>query len=322
VFSQINYLWEVLVVEILKGIHSLCYRPCYNINSKKIMQGVEYRYSEKSAGIKMIYIYDVESQSSLNTQPCFLLESFEGFSQINFNNNLYFCGGNEKTKGGTYFLMYDPSKLLSSMSHLINCLFDHKYPSMSVFKNEFIIIVGGMGKNVKSEIYSISKRKWKALPDLPEGRYGGGLLSDDKLDNIYLFGGMCGDTYCTSVLRLYMKNLIIWESLNVKENSHLLKRSHFALFKLNKHKVLILGGNSGDELSDSVVEFDLLTKTPFTRHIKLKKPSNFKLNHYVEMHRKLYYFFDSNSYIHEYNKESDSFRISDYKENSDNLTEI
>jgi len=290
------------------------------LNTKKIMQGTQYKFSEKSQGVKIINIYDVETECSVNTQPCFLLSSFEGFGQLNFHNHLYFCGGSEKTKGGTYFLMYDPMKVTSNLTHLINCLYDHKYPSMSSCKNEFILVVGGMERNLKCEIYSITKRKWKALPDLPEPRYGCGLFPDEKTDQIYLFGGMCDSRYCSSLLKLNMKSLVIWESVIVKENSNLLQRSHFATMKFDGNRVLIFGGSTErSEYDDSVIQFDLQGKTAELADIKLVKPSKFLVSNFVELGNQLFYFFDSDLYIHMMNKETLTFRCSDFREsNNDN----
>ena len=100
-----------------------------------------------------------------------------------------------------------------------------------------------MNNNKKGEIYSISKRKRKGLPDLPEGRSGAGVLSDDKLDYLFVFGGVLGDKYCSTVLRLNMKNLVIWESFSINEKANLLEIRHFSLLKCDKNRVLIIGGS-------------------------------------------------------------------------------
>jgi len=214
--------------------------------------------------------------------------------------------------------MYEPLKMLSTLNHLINCLYDHKYPSMTHFRNEFIVVVGGMERNLKSEIYSKTKRKWKTLPDLPEPRYGAGLMGDEKSNYLYLFGGLCDQNFCSSILKLNMKSLVIWESVIVKENSHLLQRSHFALMKLDNFRILILGGSKKDnEYCDSVVEFDLLTKGAYTTEVKLLKPGKFSVSNYVELGNQLYYFFDTQNFIHIFNKETLTFRCSDFKEGNE-----
>ena len=280
------------------------------------MQGIQYKISEKFQEIKIINIFDVEKELSVNSHPFLILNTFTGLGQLNFNNFLYFCGGNDKIKGGTYFLMYDSSKIMNSLTHMINCLFDHKYPSMIQFKNEFIIVVGGMEKNLKSEIYSLTKGKWKALPDLPENRYGSSLLNEEKLDYIYLFGGLSDDYYCSSILRLNMKSLISWESVIVNENSYLLQKSHFAVIRSDKNKILLLGGsNKGSELNDSVVEFDMISKNVKLSSIKLLKPSKFNVTNYVESRKTLFYFFDHQSFIHIFNKVTSTFRCTNYKDN-------
>ena len=277
------------------------------------MQAVLVKLSEKSKETKMVYIFDIESEIIIKTQPFILLNSFEGLSQLNFNNSLYLCGGNDKKKGGTYFLMYDPVKAINSLTMMINCLFDHKFPSMIGYKNEFIIVVGGLESNVKCEIYGLIKKKWKALPDLPEVRYGCSLLNDEKQDIVYLFGGISSDNYCGSVLKLNMKSLIVWESLVVKDNSSLLQKSHFSILKYDKNTILLLGGSNNDEeFSDSVIEFDLITKSARSSILKLKKHAKFSMSNYADLNNQNFFLFDINSNFHIFNKIESKFRVFNY----------
>lgn len=280
------------------------------------MQGIQFKLSEKSQETKMIYIFDIESETSLKTQPFILLNSFDGLGQLNFNNNLYLCGGSDKKKGGTYFLMYDPVKVMNSLTMMINCLFDHKLPSMIGYKNEFIIVAGGLEGNVKCEIYALLKKKWKALPELPESRYGCSLLNEEKLEFIYLFGGISNDNYCGSVLRLNMKSLIVWESVIVKDNSTLLQKSHFSIIKYDRNTLLLLGGSKkGEEYTDSVVEFDLITKSAKSSSLKLSRTAKFFMSNYADLNNQNFFFFDTQSYVHIFNKIELKFKACNYVDN-------
>jgi len=277
------------------------------------MQGVQIKLTEKSQETKMIYIYDIESETSLKTQPFILLNSFDGLGQLNFNNFLFFCGGSEKKKGGTYFLQYDPIKSINSLTMMINCLFDHKYPSMIGYKNEFIIVVGGMEGNTRCEIYGVNKKKWKALPELPEPRFGSSLLSEEKQEFIYLFGGISTDNYCVSVLRLNMKSLIVWESVIVKENSYLLQKSHLAIVKYDRSLILLLGGSKKDEeFTDQILEFDLVSKTVKQSNLRLSRPAKFFMSNYADLNNQTFFFFDTSSYVHTFNKIDLKFKANHY----------
>jgi hypothetical protein len=181
------------------------------------------------------------------------------------------------------------------------------------YKNEFIIVVGGMEANVKCEIYSVNKKKWKALPELPEPRYGSGLLNDEKLEYIYLFGGQTGDNFCSSVLRLNMKSLIVWESVVVKDNSFLLQKSHFVIIKYDRNLVLLLGGTKrGEDCTDTIVEFDLASKSAKESNLKLSKPGKFTMSNSSDLNSQNFFFFDSQSYVHIFNKIDLKFRAAHY----------
>jgi len=295
-----------------------------NHYSKKIMQGINSKVNEKSKDMLMINIFDIESEVSIKTQPTFILSNFEGLGQLNLNNNLYFCGGNEKKKGGTYFFVYDPLKYISQFSLLLNCSQDHKYPAMISYKNEFILVVGGHDSNLKCEIYSFQKKKWKPLPDLPEARVDCSLLNEEKLEYIYLFGGITNDNeFCSSILRLNIKNQLVWESVVVKEGSNLLQRSSFGIMKLERNILFLLGGTQKNKNeTDQIIEFDLFNKSAKESTISLQKPAKFLISNYSDLNNQNFFFVDSNSFIHVFNKFEMKFKYInnlDLNNDSDNI---
>ena len=298
------------------------HRLNYRTNSNIIMQATQFKLSGKSNIIRMINIYDIENDIGFFSQPCTLLNSFEGLGQLNYKNDLYLCGGNEKIKGGTYFMLYEPKKKLTTLTQLINCLFDHKYPSMTQFMSDYIVVIGGMENNIKCEIYSIFKKKWKELPDLPEGRYGACIYNDQIFNNIYVFGGKCGDSFCCSILKINIMTSVIWETIIVRQNSHLLQISHFALLKVDDNRILFLGGSiNGNDLSDSVIEFNLISKIASTSKMKLNKPSKFFISNNVQFRNHLFYFYDNKSLIHIFDKSINGFKKIDLQTNIYDNTE-
>jgi len=288
----------------------ICYD--YKPSSKLFVQGAQINYHNKSKNI--LEIFDIENEVSLKYQTIFLLNSFEGFGQLNYNNKFYLCGGSEKRVGATYFFMFDPSCNNNNLQSLINCFHDHKYPAMIGYKNEYIVAVGGID-SCKCELYSISKNRWRNLPEIPENRYGCSLIADEKLEFLYLFGGINQDIYYGSILRLNLKTLILWDSVIVKENYNLLQKSHFAIFKSDRNSFLLVGGSKrGNEYTDEIIEFDLTSKVAKQSKLSLNKPSKFILNNHMEMENQ-FYFFDSESYIHIFNKSSNTFKINNYIDN-------
>jgi len=267
---------------------SACCRDDYKPSSKLFIQGAQINSPNKSKNI--LEIFDIENEVSLKYQTIFLLNSFEGFGQLNYNDIFYLCGGSEKKVGATYFFMYDPRCNNNNLQSLINCFHDHKYPAMTGYKNEYIVAVGGVD-SCKCELYSKSKNRWRNLPELPENRYGCSLIVDEKLEFLYLFGGINQDIYYGSILRLNLKTLILWDSVIVKENYNLLQKSHFAIFKSDRNSFLLVGGSKrGNEYTDDIIEFDLTSKAAKQSKLRLNKPSKFILNNHMEMENQFYFF--------------------------------
>ena len=67
----------------------------------------------------------------------------------------------------------------------VNTCYPHYYPSLTILRNEYLIAIGGF-KSKKCEYYSITNKKWKELPELPEERYGASAICDNTYNIVYL----------------------------------------------------------------------------------------------------------------------------------------
>lgn len=141
----------------------------------------------------------------------------------------------------------------------VNSCFSHVLPSLCLFKKDILIVIGGKSSK-KCEYYSITNKKWKSLPELPEYRFGCSAYSDNATNIVYLFGGYDQENQkcCGSILKLNMNVCVKWDTLIVLENSLCLEKYHSVLAKVKDTHVWLLGGKTkySEEEDDSIKELD------------------------------------------------------------------
>ena len=143
-----------------------------------------------------LQIFDLEFDEGHEYPVAFpILFSLKGASQIysSANQVLYICGSTFSSVEDSDFsssALYsiDISKEPLKVSIEVTSCYYHYHPSLAMYKKEILVVVGGLDSR-KCEYYSISNKKWKNLPELPEDRYGCSLYCDDTASTLYLFGG-------------------------------------------------------------------------------------------------------------------------------------
>lgn len=244
------------------------------------------------------------------------------FSIINSSMN------DSEDDNGSFFLKFDVSKSPVSMSYLVNSSHSHRKPSITNYKNEYILIIGGKDC-LKCEIFNKKSNKWKDLPDLPEERYASSIISEENSFSIYLFGGYNTSInknskskvkkICNSILRLSLKNSTVWETVVVKENSNYLGRIYSGIFKYDNSSVILVGGymqNNNSEINDDknsvlvklnpndqIIDFNFSYKTPKLSQFKLFKPSKFTMSQSTEYANAIF-LIDDDSKVHKFYKHS------------------
>jgi hypothetical protein len=249
-----------------------------------------------------VCIYDIEYEKGVEIDVNLrIIKSTEGYSELNLNNSLYLCGSSMDDNSSSFLIRCDPVKNGNNVTVLINSIHHHFLPSLLGYKNDYIVAIGGLN-SVFCEIFSIKNNKWRNLPELPEERYKCSLISDDLTDFIYLFGGYNSNykKNCTNILRLNMKTLMLWETIVVKDNSHLLGRNSSAVLKFDRaNTVYILGGkDNNDLLTDSIVEFDLNSKSANLNSNKKIPKCSFKQLSGSDLNKSLFFFIDEHFFIH------------------------
>ena len=250
-------------------------------------------------------IFDLEEEICFEIKILLrVLKSLDGLSQIPILNSLFLCGISEEMINNTVgaFLCYiDLTKPNPSIDFLVNSIFPHIFPSLISYKKDFIVVIGGK-EQIECEYYFISEKRWKALPDLKEDRYKGTLVSDEKNNLIYLFGGYSQLNNCNMeiILKLNMIKMEKWEELHLKNNEYLLARNFSVGIKFEKsNKIYIFGGFNNDfKETDYIVEYDIKDNTVCKYGENMKKLCSFSMQGFSDLNKKHFAFFDNNNYIH------------------------
>ena len=94
--------------------------------------------------------------------PTRIIKDLEGMSQVFIENLLYLCGGPigmNKDYDTSQIFKIDTNAIPISVSVEVTSLFAHHYPALGVFRNDYIVVIGGKN-NKKCEIYNrISKKR-------------------------------------------------------------------------------------------------------------------------------------------------------------------
>ena len=261
--------------------------------------------SDKNNENFLLQIFDVEEEILFFYSLNLKLKTLEGISQIFYENTLILCGSNtynENSKNSNSFsssFMYsidifsNPLKL----NFQVNSCFSHYYPILSILRNEFVLVISGKG-SVKCEYYSLTNKRWKDLPDLPESRYGGSLICDNTLNVAYIFGGLNekNNKNCLSIFKLNINKCIKWDTIIITENCDLLAKKFGGVIKKDNENILILGGKNNDNNNTNDITNINIKKRVikvYNSDKKLNNETKFKnLRIGLESNKGKYYIFD------------------------------
>jgi hypothetical protein len=195
---------------------------------------------------------------------------------------------------------------------LVNSIYSHYYPSLIGYK-ENLVVIGGK-ENIYCEIYIEKNSKWKEISKLPTERYKCNLLSDEKNNFIYLFGGYSKilKKNCNNILKLNMNNFV-WETILINNNEYFLERNSSLLFNIND-KIFICGGyDNNNEKTEYIIEFNTTKKKVKKFYEKLKKISAFDLHFICE--KEFSIGADSDGFIHIISKNNFRLKLINFQDN-------
>ena len=272
-----------------------------NLFSKKIY----FLIQKKNSPICTLKIFDIEEEKCYK-KSIFLrvISNLEGLSQLNVNNSLYLCGINElKNENviGSLLLKVNIEEKKTSIIFLVNSIFTHYNPSMTIWKSDLIIVVGGKDQ-IECEGYIISKSKWIELPFLCEDRYKCSLYSDDKNNVIYLFGGFSKITNnnIKSILKLNLDLCEKWDIILIRENENYLSRNSSACFMFENDDIIyICGGcNNRNEETEFICEYNIDNRTLRKSKYNMKINCSFDLQGFGDLNKQHFVFMDNNFLVH------------------------
>ena len=233
-------------------------------------------FSAKLTKNLYLQIYDIESDLLYEHKLNFSQLNLEGMSQIFLDNKLFLCGcklnsinkekdtldTNPNSFSSSFMYSIDITKEPITVSFEVNSCYMHYYPSLSILRNEYIIVIAGF-KSHKCEYYSITNKRWKDIPDLPEERYGCSLFCDNSYNYVYCFGGYNSLTQkcCSTIFRLNMNKANKWDTILVMENSEFLTKKFSCVGKINESSFVILGGKDNyNYTSDDIINIEIINK--------------------------------------------------------------
>ena len=141
---------------------------------------------------------------------------------------------------------------------------------MVLVNNDILVVIGGKNQ-IFCEKYSISLNNWRKIPILPEERYMGSLLVNQKDSNLYLFGGTTDGKYNSSILFLNFRSIGGWDRILLKGHDYLLKRKGSISFCFGgeKDNIFICGGETDTNVgNDYIVEYEPVNRKIRKQFIK------------------------------------------------------
>lgn len=260
-------------------------------------------------------IFDLDEQKLYIRKCCLrIIGSLDGMTQFSSRNSLYLCGTNEREENnsiGSYLIRLDVSEKYVSSTVLVNTIYLHYKPMMLIIGSDIIVVVGGK-EQISCEKYSIQMRKWREIPPLPEERYLGNLLFNEKDYQLYIFGGLSGEKFNDSILKYNLRSVGGWSRIILKENSNLLKRYNCISFYFsgNDNNIIYVCGGIVEEKEDNdfILEFDLNENALSKKITSLTISPIFETQSVVDVNKNVFVFADSKDNV--FIIEKKNFKIS------------
>ena len=203
-----------------------------------------------------------------------ITEFVQGGAYCNYENSLYFSGGQDYIKdAGKSFFLININELGKNAIKLPDMKYSHSNHSMIGNKGK-IYVIGGFGSN-KCEVYDIASKTWNEIPDLIEKERQRSMLFIDN-NFLYCFMGRTQNDFLTSVERLNLDNISAgWESIIVNTGNERINLKFYGAGIIrtnNSNKIFFIGGkkekrNKEEGFKRSIFEFSFddykMTKSDF-----------------------------------------------------------
>jgi hypothetical protein len=255
------------------------------------------------------HIYDIYQGIGKEVNIDLRFTKFEGLSQIIISNNIYLIGsGLNKINSKNSFISSHLLRIdfnedfFPQIKIFTSSEFPHYMPSLAVYKNEEIYVIGGKN-NSTCEVFSLKSNKWKKLKNLPSERFGCSVICENSSKTLYLFGGTNNltNTINLSVLKYNLKVNLEWETLIVTSNSNFLQRTFAGSFISKNGTIMLLGGSTSiHPETDDIIEYNINTKSATNISFKLSRPAVFNSSAFFNCDEinNIFYGYDNENLIH------------------------
>ena len=175
----------------------------------------------------------------------------------NFNNYLYFTGGQEiEKKSWNIFLeisLKENSTFVNieKMPFTINPHWNH---SMVGYKKK-IFVIGGFNSN-KCEAFNFETNKWEMLPDLNSKERQRPVICVFN-DYLYTFMGYTEENFINYVERIDIKNLNRWEIIKTFNPNSINLNFYGAGVYCSNEKIYFVGGKTGKGHNDEDYKYEI-----------------------------------------------------------------
>ena len=201
-------------------------------------------------------------------------EFAQGGAYCNYENSLYFSGGQDYIKdAGKLLFLININDFGKNAIKLPDMKYSHYNHSMIGNKGK-IYVIGGYCSN-KCEVYDIASKTWSEIPDLIEKERQRSMLFIDN-NFLYCFMGRTQNDFLTSVERLNLDNVSAgWESIIVNTGNERINLKFYGAGIIrtnNNNKIFFIGGkkekrNKEEGFKRSIFEFSFddfkMTKSDF-----------------------------------------------------------
>ena len=181
--------------------------------------------------------------SEFSTEDPKISEFPNGGAYCNYENYLYFTGGQEYIKeAGKLFLSIPKNNPNQNAKKLPLMKNNHWNHSMIADKDK-IYVIGGYNSN-KCEYYDITNKIWKEMPDLTANERQRSMLFVDK-NFLYCFMGLSQNGILDSVERINLENIDAgWENIIVDNCDDINLKFYGAgiIRKNQSNKIYFIGG--------------------------------------------------------------------------------
>lgn len=265
-----------------------------------------------------IHIFNCENELSNEIEINPRLVEITGMAQISIGNILYLIGNNcekdnkDQRQSRAKCLDINTVALPISINYSLPSKYYHYYPSLCHCNKEGLYVIGGKA-STQCELFSIDKKTWTELPELPSERYGCSIICYGPKKTLIAFGGLNTVTNQLSneIIQLTINNNS-WDKIGELKENNIRYWSGIINYK---QSIFLFGGiglngKTTDEISSvDMTDIDLSSNT--ISNLNLSTMSKFHSIFSYGNNNGIFYLFDEEVFqIHKvflYPKKSEVF---------------